>query len=95
MLFAGLAAYHLGVRPRLLRWGAEDGEVTQAFPGDARIPDPYLVSTRTVSVAAKPRDIWPWLVQIGDGRGGLYSHDRLDMLFGYLHSPSANVVLPQ
>ena len=95
LLFAGLGAYHLGVRPRLLRWGAEDDEITQAFPGDARIADPFLVSTRAVSVAAKPREIWPWLVQLGDGRGGLYSHDRLDMFFGYLHSPSANVVLPQ
>ena len=52
-------------------------------------------STRAVSVAAEPRDIWPWLVQMGDGRGGLYSLDLLDMLFGYIHAPSADVVLPQ
>lgn len=94
-MFAGLVAYHLGVRPRLLRWGANDDEVSRVFPGDGCIADPYLVSTRAVSVAAKPRDIWPWLVQMGDGRGGLYAHDRLDMLFGYLHGPSANAVLPQ
>jgi hypothetical protein len=54
-----------------------------------------VVSTRAVSVAAEPRDIWPWLVQMGDGRGGLYSFDRLDLLFGYIHAPSAHVVLPQ
>ena len=94
-LFAGLGAYHLGIRPRLLRWGADEGEIARAFPGDDRIDDPNLVSTRAVSVAAEARDIWPWLVQMGDGRGGLYSFDRLDMLFGYLHAPSASVVLPQ
>jgi hypothetical protein len=94
-LLAGLGAYHRAVRPRLLRWGAEDDEVARALPGDGRIRDPYIVSTRAISVAAAPSDIWPWLAQMGDGRGGLYSYDRLDMLFGYLHAPSAEVVLPE
>jgi len=95
LLFAGLAAYHLGVGPALRRWGADGGEVTRPLPGDGRIAAPFLVSTRAISVAAGPRDIWPWLVQMGDGRGGLYSLDRLDMLFGYIHAPSADVVLPK
>lgn len=95
LLLAALGAYHLGVRPRLLRWGASSDEVEQTLPGDGRIADPFVVSTRAVSVAAEPRDVWPWLVQMGDGRGGLYSHDRLDMLFGYIHAPSANVILPE
>ena len=94
-LLVGLGAYHLGVRPRLLRWGADYGEVAQAFPGDSRIADPYVVSTRAVSIAAEPSDVWPWLAQMGEGRGGLYSYDRLDMLFGYQHARSANVVLPE
>ena len=54
-----------------------------------------MASTRAVSVSAEPSDVWPWLVQMGDGRGGLYSCDRLDMLFGYLHAPSTGVVLPE
>ena len=95
LLFVGLGAYHLGVGPSLRRWGADYGEVTQSLPGDGRILDPFVVSTRAVSVAAEPREIWPWLVQMGDGRGGLYSLDRLDQFFGYLHAPSADVVLPE
>lgn len=95
LLLAGLGAYHLGVRPPLRRWGADDVEVTRASPGDALVADPFVVSTRAVSVAAQPRDIWPWLVQMGDGRGDLYSLDRLDRLFGYIHAPSADVVLPE
>lgn len=90
-----LGAYHAGVRRRLLRWGADDSEVARGLPGDDRITDPYVVSTRAISVAAQPGDIWPWLAQLGDRRGGLYSYDRLDMLFGYLHGPSADVVLPE
>ncbi len=34
-------------------------------------------------------------MQIGNGRGGLYSYDRLDMLFGYLAEPSSDVILPE
>lgn len=94
-LLAGLGVYHLTVRPRLLRWGADDGEVAQALPGDGLIADPYVISTRAVSVGARPTDVWPWLAQMGDGRGGLYSYDLLDMLFGYQRARSADVVLPE
>lgn len=94
-LLVGLGAYQLGLRPRLLRWGADENEVATALPGDGRITDPHIVSTRAISVAAEPSDVWPWLAQMGDGRGGLYSYDRLDMLFGYLHAASADAVLPE
>jgi hypothetical protein len=48
-----------------------------------------------VSVNAPPEDVWPWLVQIGYQRGGLYSYDWLDRLFGYLDRPSATRILPE
>jgi hypothetical protein len=75
-LLGALAAYHLGVRPRLLRWDADAREVAPAFPGDGRITDPYIFSTRAISIAAEPSDVWPWLAQMGDGRGGLYNPVR-------------------
>ena len=48
-----------------------------------------------VIVNAAPEHIWPWLVQIGYRRGGLYSYDWLDRLFGYLDRPSATRILPE
>jgi hypothetical protein len=48
-----------------------------------------------VTVDARPEHIWPWLVQIGYQRGGLYSYDWLDRLFGYLDRPSATRILPE
>jgi hypothetical protein len=48
-----------------------------------------------VTVDARPEHIWPWLVQMGYQRGGLYSYDWLDRLFGFLDRPSANCILPQ
>ncbi len=35
-------------------------------------------TTRAVTIGAPPSEIWPWLVQIGYGRAGWYSYDRID-----------------
>ena len=48
-----------------------------------------------VTIDAPPEEVWPWLAQIGYQRGGLYSYDRLDCLFGFLDGPSANRILPE
>ncbi|MGE3076597.1 MAG: SRPBCC family protein [Dehalococcoidia bacterium] len=76
-------------------WGATDDELLRILPGDGRVPDPVYVTTRAITVDAEPRDIFPWLVQMGKGRGGLYSYDFLDRLFGILDAPSAKVILPE
>jgi hypothetical protein len=65
------------------------------MPGDALIPDGTEMSMQAVTVDARPEDIWPWLVQIGYRRGGLYSYDWLDRLFGFLDRPSATRILPE
>jgi len=65
------------------------------MPGDQLIPHPTLVGTQAITVEAAPDDIWPWLVQMGDQRGGLYSYDWLDRLFGFLGRPSASTILPE
>ena len=65
------------------------------MPGDVLIPDGTEMSMQAVTVGAAPEDIWPWLVQIGYRRGGLYSYDWLDRLFGFLDRPSATRILPE
>jgi hypothetical protein len=65
------------------------------MPGDALIPDPTDMGMMAITIDARPEDIWPWLVQIGYQRGGLYSYDWLDRLFGFLDRPSATRVLPE
>lgn len=78
-----------------LNWGATPSEVRSAFPGDERVSNPCYVSTRGVTIGATPGDIWPWLAQLGYRRGGLYSYDWLDRLFGYLDGSSAEEILPE
>jgi hypothetical protein len=39
-----------------------------------------MVSTRAVTVHAPAAKIYPWLVQLGQGRGGMYSYEWLENL---------------
>jgi hypothetical protein len=63
--------------------------------GDSLLAEWTYSGTTAVIVKARPEHIWPWLVQIGYQRGGLYSYDWLDRLFGYLDRPSATRILPE
>src|SRR5918994_696130 len=77
------------------RWGSTPTELTRVMAGDAAVVDPTYSATLAITVDARPEHIWPWLVQMGHQRGGLYSYDWLDRLFGYLDRPSADTILPQ
>ena len=78
-LAAEVVAY-LVWRPRMLRWGATDQEVGETLPGDDRTPTPRVQSTRAVTIDAPPEAVWPWLMQMGIGRAGFYSHDWVERL---------------
>jgi hypothetical protein len=81
-VIGAVAAYVLLVRPRHLRWGATGEEVEDDLPGDDLVPDAGLVATRAVTVRAPAAAVWPWIAQMGQGRGGLYSYDALENLVG-------------
>jgi hypothetical protein len=59
--------------PWLSRWGATDEEAQKALPGDELVPNPAFVTTKAVTVQAPPEAIYPWLLQLGVDRGGMYS----------------------
>jgi hypothetical protein len=87
-------AYPLFFRRWCLTWGATAEEVSRKLAGDELLPEAGLVSTRAVTVGAPPAAVWPWLVQMGSGRGGAYTYDWIENLFG-LHMHSARQILPQ
>jgi hypothetical protein len=72
----------LGLHPWVLHWGARPDEVTGVLPGDHLVPEPAWASTRAVTIAAPPEAVWPWLAQMGQDKGGLYSYDWLENLAG-------------
>ena len=60
------------------RWGATDEEVCRAMPGDDVLRPDAPSTTRAITIDSPPEDVFPWLVQIGYGRGGWYSYDWID-----------------
>lgn len=80
LIAAGAAGYVYAalLRPWHVRWGASDAEVQAALPGDELVPNPVAVTTRAITIHAPPEAIWPWLVQLGQGRGGFYSYEWLE-----------------
>jgi len=75
-------AYLLIVRPWHIKWGATDEDVRKGLPGDGLVPHPALESTRAATILAPAEEVWRWLVQLGQDRGGFYSYDRLENLAG-------------
>jgi hypothetical protein len=79
----GAAAAYAGfVRPWHLRWGASNEELTEPLPGDEIMPDAEIQVTHAITVNAPASEVWKWLLQIGQGRGGFYSYDEIENLFG-------------
>jgi hypothetical protein len=81
------AVYLGGGRSWQLRWGATDEEVEAALAGDDLIPAPDLTATRAITIHAPADLIWPWIAQLGQGRGGFYTYDWIENLLGLdMHS---------
>ena len=78
---AGLLAWNLVATPfigrRRRRWGTRGTEAADPLPGDEFVPDPKWSYTLGIDVAAPPEAVWPWIAQIGQGRGGFYTYQTL------------------
>lgn len=82
------------LRGRLAHWGATDAEVAGVLPGDELVEPADVVTTRAITVCAPAAAVWPWIAQIGQGRGGFYSYDAVENLLG-LDIHSADTILPE
>ena len=64
------------------KWGATDAEVHRSLPGDDLVPHPKCRYTHAITIRASAAEVWPWLVQMGQGRGGMYSYEWIENLVG-------------
>ena len=86
------AAYFLVFRPWHLRWGATNEEVAASLPGDAICPEAAGQVTHAITINAPPEKVWPWILQIGQDRGGFYSYTFLENLIGCEMQNTAHIV---
>src|SRR4051794_35966042 len=84
----------------LLQWlgrtyGSTRGERRRLLPGDELCADPQIVTTHATTIDAPPERVWPWLVQIGWGRGQWYTARWVDRLLFPNNGPSADSLVPE
>lgn len=77
-----------------MRWGATGQEADGPSVGDDLMPEPDVVSTRVVEIDAPPSAIWPWLVQMGPGRGGACTYDWIERRMG-IDIRNTDRIIPQ
>ncbi len=82
IIIVAFIAYRLFVLPWMNTWGATAQEISAALPGDELVPNPVSQTTQAVTIRATPEKIYPWLLQLGVDRGGMYSYDWLENLMG-------------
>ncbi len=93
LVVLGLVAVFV-VRPWYMRWGASDAELGMTLTGDDLKPTYEGIYTRAITIQASPEEIYPWLAQMGQGKGGLYSIEFLENLVG-LEMKNADTIHPE
>jgi len=86
--------YRRFLRQRVLNWGATGAEAARRLPGDELLEQADIVATRALTIDAPASAVWPWLVQMGPGRGGAYTYDWIENLLG-LNMHSADRIVPE
>lgn len=93
LVAAGLAE---GVLIRLGRtYGATRDERRARLPGDDIVAHPTMQTDHAITIDAPPSAVWPWLVQMGWGRGGWYTARWVDRALFPANGPSADRVVPE
>ena len=91
---AAFGAYFAILRPKHLRWGATAEEFKEYLPGDELVPKAIHNATHAITIDAPPNYVWPWLVQLGQNKGGFYSYTALENLVG-CQMKNAEVIHPE
>jgi hypothetical protein len=65
------------------------------MPGDDVVEAAQVTVTHATTLPVPPEDVWPWIVQMGWGRGGWYTARVVDRLLFPANGPSADRILPE
>ena len=71
-------------------YGATSAERHRVLPGDELCEAPQAQTTHAITIDEPPAKVWPWLVQMGWGRGQWYTARWVDKLLFPDNGPSAD-----
>lgn len=87
--------YSLIVEPIIVaRWGATDAEVRATYLGDELVPNAKRQRTKAITIHASAEQIFPWLLQLGQGKGGFYSYEFIENQLLGCDITNANRIVP-
>lgn len=84
----------LAARRYYRNWGTTKQECEATLPGDELVEQPAVQTTEGIWIDAAAAQVWPWLVQIGHDRAGMYSYEKVENLVGIKHQ-SADRIHPE
>ena len=70
------------LKHRRERWGATDTEIHRSLPGDDLVPNSKGGYTHAITIHAAAAEVWPWILQLGQNKGGFYSYELLENIVG-------------
>jgi hypothetical protein len=76
-------------------YGSTRVERRRRLPGDEICSEPQVQTTHATTIDAPPEQVWPWLVQMGWGRGQWYTARWVDRLLFPANGPSADTIVPE
>lgn len=82
------------LRSKLRRWGSTEEELSRELPGDDLIDNINGGITHAITIKAAPTDVWPWIVQLGQNKGGFYSYELLENIAG-CKIRNADTIIPE
>ena len=56
-------------------------DLSAAYTGDELVPDANMVYNQLITVSASAEEVFPWIVQLGKGRGGWYLTTQVERIF--------------
>ncbi|MCD8212529.1 MAG: hypothetical protein LUC34_00445 [Campylobacter sp.] len=85
LLLLAFTCYNAFILPYAYTWGANKQEINMQLHGDKYVPDEpsWQVMTNAITINAPVETVFKYFVQMGQDKGGFYSFDWLERLFGF------------
>jgi hypothetical protein len=69
-------------RPGLRKWGSTEEELSRELPGDELVKEVKGWYNHAITINTASANVWPWIMQLGQNKGGFYSYELLENIVG-------------